>query len=177
LTNFLQTDKMFKTYKQYDNGGIVSLHKSICKKQPDYKLLITIANEFAKQGKQVKIVPKLYYDLRNINDSSEYKTIFGNLIETAYAGKSPDLIIDGIFYEVESYIPPFDNRKISKMISRGAAQSSRIIINNTKGASDRFIRDNIYKRMKDKTFHLEINEVWLYEKGKVRLFYKNGGER
>ena len=62
------------------------------------------------------------------------------------------------------------------MISHGTKQASRIIINNTKGASDRFIRDNIYKRIKDKAFNREIDEVWLYEKGKLRLFYKNGGE-
>jgi hypothetical protein len=58
------------------------------------------------------------------------------------------------------------------MIKKGAAQSSRIIINNNKGASDRYIRDNIYKRLKDKNFNYDIDEVWLYEKGKLRVLYK-----
>ena len=58
------------------------------------------------------------------------------------------------------------------MINKGSIQSSRIIINNNKGASDRYIRDNIYKRLKDKNFKNDINEVWLYEKGILRLLYK-----
>ena len=58
------------------------------------------------------------------------------------------------------------------MIAKGAKQSSRIIINNNKGASDRYIRDNIYKRVKDKNYKYNIGEVWLYEKGKLRLLFK-----
>ena len=58
------------------------------------------------------------------------------------------------------------------MIGKGTKHSSRIIINNSKGASDRYIRDNIYKRVKDKTFKYNIDEVWLYEKGKLRLLFK-----
>jgi hypothetical protein len=54
------------------------------------------------------------------------------------------------------------------MIKKGSIQSSRIIINNNKGASDRYIRQNIVKRSSDKTFKHNIDEVWLYEKGKVR---------
>jgi len=77
-----------------------------------------------------------------------------------------------LFYEYESYIPPFNKKKISHMIRKGTEQSSRIIINNSKGASDRYIRDNIYKRLKDKAFKFDINEVWLYEKGKLRLLFK-----
>jgi hypothetical protein len=37
-----------------------------------------------------------------------------------------------------------------------------------KDASDRFIQQNIIKRLNDKTFKYKIEEVWLYEKGKVR---------
>ena len=58
------------------------------------------------------------------------------------------------------------------MIKKGTEQSSRIIINNNKGASDRFILRNIRERMEDKNFKYEINEVWLYEKGKLRLLFK-----
>jgi len=82
------------------------------------------------------------------------------------------LKIGNLFYEYESFEAPFKKEKISHMISKGTKQSSRIIINNSKGASDRFIRDNIYKRLKEKTFKYGIDEVWLYEKGKIRLLYK-----
>ena len=44
---------MFKTYKQYENGGKVLIPTAINKKRSDYKPLITIANFFAKEGKIV----------------------------------------------------------------------------------------------------------------------------
>jgi len=158
---------MFKTYKQYGNGGKVLIPKNINKKGSDYKSLINIANFFAKEGKIVKLNPTVHFK------SDEYEQIYKSLTNTIYERKCPDLQIDGLFYEFENYTPPFRKRKISRMISQGTKQSSRIIINNTRGSSDRFIRDNIYKRIKDKTFNMEINEVWLYEKGELRLFYKN----
>jgi len=169
LENFTKTGDMFKTYKLYENGGKVLLHKLISKKQSDYKMLITTANEFAKQGKQVKVVSKLYYDPRGINDSSDYKILFRRLIGTAYEGKNPDFIINGYFYELESFEPPFKKRKMSKMISRGAEQASGLIINNTKGSSDRYIKRLINDRINK---GINIDEVWLYEKGKVRLLFK-----
>ena len=137
---------MFKVYKQYESGGKVLIPKNIDKKASDYKSLINIATLFAKGGKTVRLMPAVHFK------SNAYKQIYGSLIGTLYDRKCPDLQIDGLFYEFESYIPPFDKNKISNMITKGAKQSSRIIINNSKGSSDRYIRDNIYKRIKDKTF-------------------------
>ncbi|GHT88215.1 hypothetical protein FACS189474_3050 [Bacteroidia bacterium] len=56
------------------------------------------------------------------------------------------------------------------MISKGLKQSSRIIINNNKGANHRLIKRNIYNRIYIE--QQEIDEVWIYEKGKVHLLYK-----
>lgn len=57
------------------------------------------------------------------------------------------------------------------MLSHGMGQSPRIIINNTKGCGDRYIRKMIKARC---NVNGQIDEVWLYEKGNVRLFYKEG---
>ena len=157
---------MFETYKQYENGGKVLIHKNINKKGNDYKSLINIANIFAKESKTVRLTPTVHFM------SNEYKQIYGALIGTMYERRCPDLLIDGLFYEFENYIPPFNKKKISHMIKKGTEQSPRIIINNNKGASDRFILRNIRERMEDKNFKYEINEVWLYEKGKLRLLFK-----
>ena len=154
---------MFKTYKQYENGGKVLIPININKNASDYRPLITVANTFAKEGKTVRLNPTIHYK------SDEYKQIYGSLIGTIYERKCPDLQFDELFYEFENYIPPFKRRKISNMISHGIKQSSRIIINNTKGASDRYIKRLIYDRINRKSI---INEVWLYEKGKLRLLYK-----
>ena len=157
---------MFKVYKQYENGGKVLMPKSIDKKGTDYKPLINIANLFAKEGKVVKLTSVIHFK------SEEYKKTYGSLIGTMYERKCPDLQIDGLFYEFENYIPPFNKKKISHMIKKGLEQSSRIIINNTKGAADRFINRLIYNRINNKNINAEIDEVWLYEKGRLRRLFK-----
>ena len=157
---------MVKVYKQYENGGKVLIPRNINKKGSDYKPLLNIANLFAKEGKVVKLTLVVHFK------SDEYKQIYGSLIGTIYERKCPDLEIDGVFYEFEDFIPPFNKKKISRMIKKGTEQSSNIIINNNKGASDRFILRNIKERMEDKNFKYEIKEVWLYEKGKLRLLFK-----
>ena len=166
LEKFAKTKEMFKTYKQYENGGKVLVPATINKKRSDYKPLVSIANFFAKEGKTVRLNPAIHVK------SDEYRQIYGPLIGTIYENKCPDLKIGEFFYEYESYIAPFNKKKISNMISKGAKQSSRIIINNNKGASDRYIKKNIHDRIRDKNFAHEIIEVWLYEKGKLRLLYK-----
>jgi cobalamin biosynthesis Co2+ chelatase CbiK len=154
------------TYKKYKNGGEVLIHPGVNTKGSDYKQLVTIANQFAKEGKTVKLTPSVHFK------SDAYRQLYGTLENTPYYRKCPDLKIGNDFYEFESFVPPFKKEKISHMLSHGAKQSSRIIINNTKGASDRYILNNILSRIKDKTFNYDIDEMWLYEKGKTRLLYK-----
>lgn len=167
LGDFSKTDDMFKTYKKFKNGGKVLIHTNIDRTLTDFKYLLTIANIFAKEGKRVELMPAIHFK------SDIYKKIYGSLIGTIYERKCPDLKIGNIFYEFENFDPPFRKRKIANMISHGTKQSSRIIINNNKGASDRFILRNIRERMMDKNFKYEIDEVWLYEKGNLRLLFKN----
>lgn|GEM_PF-2278604 len=57
------------------------------------------------------------------------------------------------------------------MISHGLKQSDRIVINNTKGCSDRYLRKAIVARLRFP--EIKVSEVWVYEKGNVRLFYKD----
>jgi hypothetical protein len=95
--------------------------------------------------------------------------VFGQLKGTKYERKCPDLIADGVFYEYESFVPPFKKEKTGNMLSKGLKQSSYVIINNNKGASDRFIKKNIFDRIK---LGQIVDEVLIYEKGKIRLFYK-----
>ena len=166
LGNLTETEDMFKTYKKYKNGGKVLIHPEVNRKQTDYKDLLTIANIFAKEGNTVKLMPTVHFK------SDTYRELFESLIGTPHERKCPDLKINDLFYEYENFEPPFKKRKVANMISHGAKQSSRIIINNNKGASDRFITRNVKARLKDENFKSDIDEVWLYEKGKVRLLFK-----
>ena len=89
---------MFKTYKQYKNGGKVLIPNDIDKKGSDYKYLLSIANFFAKEGKTVKLNPVLHFK------SDEYKQIYKSLTGTIYERKCPDLQIDDVFYEFEVWL-------------------------------------------------------------------------
>jgi hypothetical protein len=155
----------FHLYKEFSNGGRIEIMNGYAKKS-DHNDLTAIARNLAEQGKIVQITANPHFK------SKEYNLVFGALKGTVYERKCPDLIIDGVFYEYESYRSPFKKEKISHMIKKGALQSSRIIIDNNKGCSDRFILSNIYNRVRNKAAKSNIDEVWVYEKGKVRLLHK-----
>ena len=137
----------------------------IDKERTDYRDIITIATLFAKMDLNVRVLSPVHYK------SKDYQQAFGGLIGTKFERKCPDLFIDGNYYEYESYERPWNKRKISSMISHGLQQASRIIIDNNKGASDRFIRKSIMARLNLKNQIIE--EVWIYEKGQLRLLFRD----
>lgn len=158
---------MFVLYKRFESGGSVWLMRGLEKSKPDFKDLLTIAQCFARSGYEVCLLIPVHYK------DPLYSQVFGELIGTRYYRKCPDLLINGMFYEYESYSAPWTKRKVSHMLSSGMKQSSRLIIDNNKGASDRHIRKLIQARL-----HLNapLDEVWLYERGEVRHIYKNNRE-
>ena len=159
------TDNRFTLYKRFSGKGAVYLMSGLDRTNPDYNDLISIACFWAKQGRTVKVFSPLHYK------DPGYRDVFGSLIGTMYYRKCPDLLVDNEYYEYESYVRPFKSMKISHMIKRGADQSDRIIIDNNKGASDRYIINMVMKRINDKSFRREILELYVYEKGEVRLLY------
>jgi hypothetical protein len=165
VTPVSEPHKGFSVYREYSNGGRIEVMDGYVGKS-DHKDLRTIATEWAKEGKVVQITTAVHYK------DDLYAQVFGQLKGTKYERKCPDLIADGVFYEYESFVPPFKKRKLANMISHGTKQSSRIIINNNKGASERFILTNIHNRLRDKTFKNNIDEIFVYEKGKIRLLFK-----
>ena len=155
----------FKLEHNFKNGGKLYVHPDIDKDKADYKEMKRICLQLAKMGHEVRMTPRLHCK------SEEYKQIYGSLIGTKYEKKCPDFSVDGIFYEYEGFVKPWNKKKVGHMLSHGLQQSSRVVINNTKGCSDRFIRKAVLARI-----HLpeqKVNEVWIYEKGNVRLFYKD----
>jgi hypothetical protein len=163
INEMIKQKSDYTVVKTFKNGGTYSEHAALDKTLPDYKLVKNVGIEFAKNGKQVKALPRVHVK------SEEYKTIFGALEGTKYFKKCPDMLIGGEFYEVESFTPPFKAKKIGNMISKGLKQSENIVINNNSEASDRYINRIIYDHIKHDN---QVNEVWLYENGKIRLLYK-----
>ncbi|MBQ8958636.1 MAG: hypothetical protein IJ057_09100 [Bacteroidales bacterium] len=156
---------IFTTRKVFDNGGSVQIMEGVDKGKSDYRDILTISTLFAKEGETVKILARTHFK------SETYKEVFGSLVGTKYERKCPDILVGDLFYEYESYERPWNKRKISNMLSHGLKQSSRIIIDNNKGASDRFIRKAVAARLH---INQQIDEVWIYEKGSLRLFFKDG---
>jgi hypothetical protein len=159
------TRQLFSLQKEFAGGGKIEIMEGYIQKS-DHKDLSAIARNFAEKGDKVQITTDVHFR------DEKYKEVFGRLDGTPYEHKCPDLIVNGKFYEYEGFVSPFKKRKLANMISHGTKQSSRIIINNNKGCSDRYILTNIHNRLRDKKFKTNIDEVWVYEKGKVRLLYK-----
>ena len=165
MTNVI-TSELFTIWKAFKGGGIIRIMTGVDKTKPDYKAILTIATLFAKDGHQVKILTSCHFK------SQEYRNVFGRLFGTKYERKCSDLLIDDdLFYEYEGFEKPWKKEKVRRMISHGMKQSALMIINNTRGASDRFIRQAIVARL---NVGASIKEVWLYEKGRLRLFFKDG---
>lgn len=157
--------ELFSLLKTFEGAGQIYQMKGVDRNKTDYKPILTVATLFAREGHEVRILSDCHYK------SPEYNFVFGNLFGTKYERKCPDLLIDGQFYEYEGFEKPWNRRKIKNMLAHGLMQSNRIIIDNTKGASDRIIRKAIMARLRIGT---NIDEVWLYEKGQKRLFFKKG---
>ena len=159
---------LFQTHKAFANGGEVSILRGVHKKQADYGPILSIARQFAQEGQHSEILAKVHAK------SKTYDEVYGALRGTKYDRKCPDLRIDGKFYEFESYVRPWNKNKIKRMLTNGLRQSDRIIIDNSGGANDRYVRKMVMARAN--LAGQKVREVWLYEKGKVRLFYKNNRE-
>ena len=117
------------------------------KNNPDYNDLLSIACFFAQSDKCVKILSPVHYK------DSKYHRIFGDLIGTPYYRKCPDLLIDGEYYEYESYERPFEVGKVERMISRGSKQARYIVID-VRGSSvtKKVINDRIRRLKEQKSF-------------------------
>lgn len=166
ITNCIDKDKASKLQAKYKNGGELWSYPQIDKKKLDYKAIRTMCDFFAKQGNIVEITPSVH------RKSKEYVSIYSKLIGTKYEGKCPDFSINGTFYEFEGFVKPWNKNKVGRMLSHGMIQSDHVVIDNTKGCSDRFIRKAIMARMNKSPN--AFSEVWIYEKGKIRLFFKDG---
>lgn len=155
----------FKLEKKFANGGVLYIHPLLDRKKPDFDAVKTIGRQFAKDGHEVKMAPAVHYK------SEEYRKIYSSLIGTEYERKCPDLEIDGRFYEFEGFVKPWKKGKVKRMFSHGLIQAPNLIIDNTRGCSDRYLRRHLLAK---KNIGTRIEEVWIYEKGRIRLFYKDG---
>ena len=145
-----------------DSVGSVQIMDGLDMSKPDSADLLHIAKCFARMGCEVVILHPVHYK------SPEYAAIYGPLLGTKYERKCPDLLIDGNYYEYESYVRPWAKRKLSNMITDGLRQSDRIILDNRDGASFRQILRSVRARL---NINAPIKEVWVYDGDSVVDLY------
>jgi len=153
---------LFHLSKHYEDAGEVWMVEGLDFSKPDIHDIVHIADCFARFGCSVIIPRPVHYK------SEQYSLLFGNLIGTKFERKCPDLIVDGRFYEYESYVRPWNKRKLANMLSDGLKQSDRIILDNRSGTSLRQILRAINARL---NVNAQIAEVWVYDGDSILDIY------
>ena len=159
--------EQFVLYKDYPRGGKIWLMLGLDTSGLDYNDLICIAECFAEKGHEVKVLHAVHYK------DPIYREVFRELIGTRYYRKCPDLMVDGDLFEYESYVRPWNKRKLSNMLTNGLRQSDKIIIDNREGTGVRQIKRAIQSRL---YVNATITEVWMYDGNNVvEVYIKNTG--
>lgn len=158
--------KHFSLLDEFKSGGSVWCMKQLDPKANDYHDLFMIGRLWAKQGLQVLVLAPIHFK------DNLYPLIFGPLIGTRYERKCPDLLVNGKYFEYESFKAPWNRSKLSNMFKNGLKQSSRVIMNNNKGCSLRFYQSRVLSRIKSGD---SIEELWIFEHSKLICLYKKTG--
>jgi hypothetical protein len=132
----------------------------------DYEKLIQVADFFAKQGKVVRLTPKMTRPPK-----FQYDSIYGSLVGTKYEGKCPDLSVDGLWYEHEGFVSKKAKNAFRNMLNDGLKQSDRLIIDKPK-LEDAYMKRIIRQRVSDGQ---HIREVWLKDRREITLLFKKSG--
>jgi len=112
----------FVLYKQYPGGGKIWLMLGLVDTGSDYDDILAIAECLAECGHEVKVLHAVHYK------DPLYRVVYGDLIGTRYYRKCPDLLIDGVFVEYESYNTNQPKRAFRNMLHNGLEQSDCLII-------------------------------------------------
>lgn len=153
-----------KQVKSYRNGGEIHTYPDLINEAAsDYKQVWESADFFAAKGDKMVILPKAKH-----KEDPIYKSIYQALEGTKYYGKCPDLLRNGQFYEHEGFTTPDPKNALKNMLNRGVKQSSKIIIEKC-GVTERYLKNNIYARIKQGQ---DISEVWEKDGKKLKLVFK-----
>ena len=163
-----QVDLTTEVVTCFPNGGKVVVYNVIDHTTGDFQRILSCAKYFAQQGTQVVMPPKLNVTYKN----SVYDTIFGTLRGTPYYGKCPDLLVDGVWYEHESYLGNYAKKSFRNMCNRGSKQSARIIVDDC-GLTDGYMLRSVASRL---AVGIDIQEVWVRYDDVLRLLYKTEGQ-
>lgn len=144
--------------------GTIEISNLVNRKDNDFERLMQVARFFAERGSEVKLTPKMSRPAQ-----FDYDCVYGDLKNTPYYGKCPDLRIDGRWYEHEGFVTDNPKRAFNNMVNHGLKQSNRIIIDRP-NLTDRFMQRSITHRI---NLGLSVDEVWLRNPdGTIDLLFK-----
>lgn len=147
--------------KTFKNGGQILSDNLVNINSSDYADLFKCCEFFAKKGNVTKILPRV-----NLK-SPLYSEIYGKLIGTAFEGKCPDFMVNGLFYELEGF-EVANAQSLSNMFKRGLKQSSRLVLMDDGSTINHYLKV-INFRIKEGQ---KIDEVWILRKtGKIEQVY------
>ena len=130
----------------------------------DYNDILAIANCLAECGHEVKVLHAVHYK------DPLYREVFGELIGTRYYRKCPDLLVDGVFVEYESYKTAQPKKAFRNMLHHGLTQSDSIILRHC-NLTDGYMLQQIEGKLKN---GITVSNVWIYDGFGVRLLYTEG---
>jgi hypothetical protein len=156
---------LFVFYKQYPSGGKIWLMLGLETTGSDYNDILAIANCLADRGHEVKVLHAVHYR------DPLYRAVFGELIGTRYYRKCPDLLVDGVFVEYESFKSDQPKNAFRNMLHNGLAQSDNIIIRQC-NLTDRYMYQQI-RGQSQKGY--SVSNVWIFDGKEVRLLYNTEG--
>lgn len=146
---------------QYPNGGKIWQMQGHKSSELDYEDIMAIANFMAQKGHEVKILHAIHYK------DPLYLEVFGNLMNTKYARKCPDLLIDGEFVEYESYRTSLPKKAFRNMLHNGLSQSNNIILREC-GLTDGYMTQQVLGQIQNGN---SISKVWIFDGNCVRLLF------
>lgn len=156
-------DETWKELASFENGGYSRIHKDVNTNDDDYKRVAAASKGFAKLGRGSNILPKF-----KDNTTPAYKEVFGDLANTPYKGKCPDLKVDDLYYEHEGYDRTGTPENwLRNMLTRGVKQSSRLVIEQPND-TDWYIKKTIRRRILQGQ---KIDEVWILDGEELRQVY------
>lgn len=155
---------LFVLYKQHPSGGKIWLMLGLETTGSDYNDILAIANCLAECGHEVKVLHAVHYK------DPLYRKVFGELIGTQYYRKCPDLLVDGVFVEYESFHSDQPKNAFRNMLHNGLTQSDSIILHHC-NLTDGYMLQQIEGKLKN---GIIVSNVWIFDGLGVRLLYTEG---
>ena len=155
---------LFVLYKQYPIGGKIWLMLGLETTGSDYDDILAVADCLAENGHEVKVLHAVHYK------DPMYREVFGELIGTKYYRKCPDLLVDGIFVEYESFNSDQPKNAFRNMLHNGLTQSDNVILRHC-NLTDGYMLQQIRGKTKN---GIAVSHVWIYDGKSVRLLYTEG---